>query len=97
MKNLKKKKKKEMFLFTGPPTCLKLDSSFWFLRQDKKEIKVNFQLVCRNYNYNYFHTKISLKLRVKPFPHIVFFTDHLNHKTVNKVTYRTAAANPRQL
>ena len=29
--------------------------------------------------------------------HVVFFTDHLNHKTVNKTTGRTLLANPRQL
>ena len=27
----------------------------------------------------------------------LFFTDHLNHKTVNKTTWRTPSANPRQL
>ena len=32
-----------------------------------------------------FNVKISLKLRVKPLLYSVFFTDHLIHKTVNKV------------
>ena len=33
---------------------------------------------------DYFHVKLSLKLLVKPLPHSNFFTDHLNHKIVNK-------------
>ena len=40
-----------------------------------------------NYSYDYFHVKISVKLLVKPLLHsFFFFTDHLNHKTVNKAT-----------
>ena len=41
---------------------------------------------------DYFHVKLSLKLLVKPLPHSNFFTDHLNHKIVNKTTSRTPSA-----
>ena len=40
--------------------------------------------------------KISLKLPIKPLLQC-FFSDHLNHKTVNKTTCRMPSENPRQL
>ena len=40
---------------------------------------------------------IVLTLLVQPLLHNVFFTDHLNHKTVNKIPCRTPSANPRQV
>ena len=46
---------------------------------------------------DYFQVKISLKLLVTALLHSIFFTDHLNHKTVNKTTCRTTTVNPCQL
>ena len=37
------------------------------------------------------------KNNIKTFAEQCFFTDHLNHKTVNKITYRAPSANPPQL
>ena len=65
--------------------------------QDKIFIK---SIILRNYSYDYFHVEISVKMLVKPCEdllHRVFFTDRLNHKTVNKTICRTLSANPHQL
>ena len=40
---------------------------------------------------------MSLKMLEEPLLHSVFFTDHLNCKTVNKATCRVTLGNPRQL
>ena len=41
---------------------------------------------------------MAVKLLVKPLLYSVFFfTDHVNHKTVNKTTFRMPSANPYQL
>ena len=45
-------------------------------------------LICKNYSHDYFHVKISTHC---------FFTDHLNHKIVNKTTCWSHSANRRQL
>ena len=39
------KQKTEIFLVTRPPTGLKFDSCFWFLRNDKKRDKSKFVAV----------------------------------------------------
>ena len=48
-----------------------------------------------NYSYDYFHLKIS-QIASKAFATECFFTDHMNHRTINKTTCRTPSANPRQ-
>ena len=55
---------------------------------DKNEFETKFLGI----SYNYFHVKISLTLQVKPLLHSVFFTDRLNHKTVNKTNRRQLCA-----
>ena len=69
------------------------DISKRHLNKAEQIIKLDFYLRLHSYSYNYFRVKISLKLLVKPTQY--FFTDHLNHKTVSKTTYRTLSANPR--
>ena len=48
----------------------------WFLflicKKGQKENKAICNWICRNYSYNYFHVKISLKFLVKPLLHSVF-------------------------
>ena len=41
----------------------------------------------------YFHVKISQKLLLKPLLHSVFFSDHLDHKTVKKENPQQILAN----
>ena len=61
-----------------------------FCKKGQREGKSEFATKSRNYSYNYFHVKISLKLLVKPLLYRqCFLTDHLNHKNVNKTTCRT--------
>ena len=38
---------------------------------------------CNN-NYHYFHIKIALQLLIKSLIHVVYFSDHLWHKTAKK-------------
>ena len=69
---------------------------FGFYDKTKNGQKRICNYTCKNYNYDYFHIKVPLKFLVKSSLHI-FFTDHLKHKTVNKITCRIPSANPLQL
>ena len=44
-----------------------------------------------------FSCKNISEIAIKTFATECFFTDHLNHKTVNKTTCRKSSVNPRQL
>ena len=72
---------------------LKLDSCFWFIRQDKKVIKVNLQLSLQELWLQLFACKNIPQVGSKTLTTQCVFTDHLNHKTGNKATCRTPSAN----
>ena len=85
-------KKTEMFIVTRSPTCWKYDSWFWFLWKDKQRIKVNLQLL-----FVVIIVTIISQIRCKAFVTQCFFTDHVKHKTVMKITFKTPSTNPHQL
>ena len=60
------KQKTEIVLFTRKANWLKFDYCSWFLRQDKKGIKANLQLILYELKLQLLSCKISFKLRVKP-------------------------------
>ena len=88
--------KKQIFLITRPPTCWKLDSSFWFLRKEKKD-KNRFVTKFVGIIVKLFSCKNVSQIASETFARQCFFTDHLNHKIVNKTTCRKPSANPHQL
>ena len=45
----------------------------------------------------FIYVSFSNQIASKTFATQCFFTDYLNHETVNKTTCRTLSANPRQL
>ena len=89
------KQKTKIFLITRSPTYRKPDSCFRFV-STKRAWKQICNLICKNYNYGYFHAKISLKVLVKSLLRSDFFTNCLNPKFVNKKTGRMLTANPHQ-
>ena len=84
------------FLVTRPPSCWKPDSCFWFVRKNKED-KSEFVTKSVGIIVRLFSSKNFSQIPSKTFATQCFFTDHLNHKTVNKTTCRTSPANPCQL
>ena len=70
---------------------------FGFYERTRKVWKCTCSWICKNYSYDYFHTKISQKILCKIFAIRSFFIDYLKHKIVNKTVCRTSSANLRQL
>ena len=87
-KTLYKQKAKILFV-TRSPNFWKFDFCFWFLQKEKNGVKTNLLRLLSSKNLSQIPSKI--------FATQCFFTDHLKYKTVNKTTFRTPSANPRQI
>ena len=86
---------KKLFLGTRPSTCWKPRFLFLVCKKEQKEDKSEFVTK----SVGTLVTIISCKniSKIETFATQLFFTDHLNRKTVNKTTCRTPSANPCQL
>ena len=84
--------KKQLFLVTSSPTCWKRDSCFWISQKGQKEEKREFGTKPAGITVT-----IIFQIACKTFATQCYFTDHLNHETVNKTACRTSSVDPRQI
>ena len=79
-------KETETFLVTRSPTCSKPDSYFWFVWKDTKS---EFVTTSVGIKVRIIFTKKNIsQIARKTFATRYLFTEHLNHKTVNKTICR---------